>query len=343
MIAMAVRTTGRTTRTVQSSALRLLGAVALGVLAMAPLSLAYGDDSLRSGDGAWQRGISAEQRSAADREFQAGNALFVRSEYAGAATHYRRALRSWDHPSIQFNLAVCLIYLDRPVEAYDAIEAALRFGRDALDHFDEANNYLKLLRDRIATLEVEFPAGATVTLDGAPLGAGPRVVRRLAPGRHSLVARKPRFETWSKDLVLVPGETSKQVIAMRLPRTRSVRRWARALPWWVIGIGGTAAALGAATLLVGNADVRAVTSEVTTACPPPQGCPSGLPRDLAADRDRAVLTQRAGGSVIALGAATVATGVVLLFLNQPRQVLDQSGLALRVTDTDVALGWTHAF
>lgn len=343
---------------------RALGAVAAAMLAWMAGGLparAEGEragapgDELASGDAPWQRGVEAGQRAAAEAEFLAGNALFERSEYAAAAERYRAALRAWAHPAIQFNLAVCLIQLDRPVEAYDTVRAALRYGRAALpEHFDEANNYERLLRDRIATLEVTLPAerqDTTVTLDGEPLvaegGAAPPggavVTRRLTPGRHALVARRPHFETWSKDLVLPPGEVTREVIALRAPRTRTVRRWSAATPWWVAGAGGAAAAIGTASLLLGNANLRAVTAEVTRQCPPPGGCGDGLPSGLAADRDRAQLEQRVGVSLLVAGAATLATGVVLLVLNQPRQVLDAPGVALRVTKEEIGIGWSHAF
>jgi hypothetical protein len=302
---------------------------------------------LKEGDRPWQRGVDAARRAAAEREFLGGNGLFERSEYAAAAARYRVALASWEHPAIQFNLAVCLIHLDRPVEAYDTVVAALRFGREALpEHFDEAQNYERLLRDRIATLEVELPAGAAVTLDGAPLvaaGGQARVRRRLAPGRHSLVAKKARFETWSKDLVLPPGEVTLEVIELRAPRTRTVRRWSSAMPWWVAGGGGAAAALGAASLLLGNANMRAVTAEVTQQCPPPTGCAAGLPPGLEGDRDRARLEQGAGAALLVAGGAALVTGVVLMVMNQPRQVLETSGVALRVSGEELGMGWSYAF
>lgn len=296
------------------------------------------------GDKPWQRGVDAGRRAAAEREFLAGNRQFERSEYVAAAEHYRVALRSWDHPAIQFNLAVCLIHLERPVEAYDAVAASLRFGREAIpEHFDEAQNYERLLRDRIATLEVVLPEGAAVTLDGEALmaegGAGRagEVRRRMAPGRHSLVARRARFETWSKDLVLPPGEVTREVIVLRAPGTRTVRRWSAAMPWWVAGAGGAAMAAGAASLLLGNANMRAVTAEVTQQCPPPMGCPSGLPSGLEADRDRAELQQGLGAALLVAGGAAVATGVVLMVLNQPREVLDTSGMSVKVAPGELGV------
>ena len=113
-------------------------------------------------------------------------------------------------------------------------------------------------------------------------------------------------------------------------------------------VSGIRARLGEKTAsLLGNANLRAVTAEVTQQCPPPMGCRDGLPSGLAADRDRAELEQRAGVTLLAAGAAAVATGVVLLVLNQPRQVLDSSavtpGVTIQVTPEQLGLGWAHAF
>lgn len=301
---------------------------------------------LDAGDRPWQRGVSAAQRQEAEREFRAGNALFERLDYAAAAERYRAALAAWAHPSIQFNLAVCLINLDRPVEAYDLVQAALRFGAEGLrGHYDEAKNYALLLAGRVSTLEVELPAGARVTLDGEPLSASEGLLarRRLPPGRHALVARKDGFEVWSKDLVLAPGEVTRERISLRAPQVRSVRRWSATMPWWVLGGAAVVGGAGAAALLVGNADQRAVSAAVAQRCPPPTGCPKGLPVDLQDAQDRVRLNQRFGVAAMAIGGAAVMTGVVLLVLNQPRQVLTTERLSLEVTARELAVGWTYAF
>lgn len=294
----------------------------------------------------WHQGVSPAQQAAAEEAFLAGNRLFERSEYASAAERYRTALESWAHPSIQFNLAVCLIHLDKPLEAHDLLRQAVRFGEEGLrDHFDEAQNYLKLLGVRLSTLEVVLPDGAEVTLDGAPLRAerGRLVSRLLAPGRHSLVARKPHFETWSKALVLPPGEVTREVITLRAPRTRTVRRWSPAMPWAVLGAGAAVAALGSAGVMIGNSDQRAVDAAVEQRCRPPLGCASGLPPDLAEDADRARLKQRLGVSVMAVGGAAVVAGLALLVLNQPRQMLEPSSVSVVVAPSELFVGVGHAF
>ncbi|MEZ4362027.1 MAG: hypothetical protein R3B48_17705 [Kofleriaceae bacterium] len=307
---------------------------------------ATAEDALAGGGKPWEAGVSAEARAAAEAEFLAGNHEFERSNYGPAAARYRAALAHWQHPSIQFNLAVCLINLDRAVEAMDTLQASLRFGREGLrDHFDEAHTYLRLLRDRIATLEVTIPAAARVTLDGEPLTAEPGsavVERRLSPGRHALVARQAGFEIWSKDLSLAPGEIAREVIVMRKPSLRTVRRWTRGEPWWLLGGGAALGMIGATTLLIGNANARTIDAKVAAQCPPPEGCKE-LPRSLGSGLTRARREQQAGVAVAAVGAGVVVAGAILLLLNQPRQVLEHPGLTVQVTKQQVDVGWTYAY
>jgi hypothetical protein len=343
MTAGAMASLGAPRRAARVGTARLCG-IAL-VLLLGMLGRAGADAALGSaGHRPWQVGVSAEQRARAEQEFLAGNSRFEQSDYAGAAVHYRAALATWQHPSIQFNLAVCLINLDKPVEAYDQLQGSLRFGRDGLrDHFDEANNYARLLLGRISTLEIAIPPGAQVTLDGAPVvgeAGAARVTLRLAPGRHSLVARKAEFELWSKDLVLVPGETAREVIELRAPRTRTVRRWSTRLPWWTLAGGALLAGVGAASFRYGSERHEDVIAQ-SRACAEFVGCSNAA--ELRRREDRALRYRNAGLAGLAVGATAVVTGVVLLVLNQPRQVLERPGVAVQLSDHHLGLGWTHAF
>src|ERR1700704_3159630 len=81
-----------------------------------------------SADKPWAAGVTpAAQHTALDL-YQAGNTYFEQAQYKDALVKYELALQSWDHPQIHYNAAVCLINLDRPVEAYDHLLAAMRFG-----------------------------------------------------------------------------------------------------------------------------------------------------------------------------------------------------------------------
>src|SRR5262245_59664312 len=153
------------------------------------------------GDKPWAAGVPAELQSKALLLYQQGNALFEQAKYLDALEAYQVALRSWDHPSIRYNAAVCLINLGRTVEAYDNLMAALRFGGEPLSSElqHQAQTYEAMLSAQLATLEVQCkePA-AKVSLDGSPLLECPgSKTRKVAPGHHELVAQKPGYETTS--------------------------------------------------------------------------------------------------------------------------------------------------
>ena len=83
----------------------------------------------RAGDDKpWAAGVSAENQKAALDLYNDGAKAFGDADYKDALATYTRALALWDHPAIRYNIAVCLINLDRPVEALDNLEHAMRFG-----------------------------------------------------------------------------------------------------------------------------------------------------------------------------------------------------------------------
>ena len=59
-----------------------------------------------------------EKQDHAFNLYEEANQLFADGEYKRRSRSTTRRSREWDHPSIRYNLAVCLINLDRPVDAY---------------------------------------------------------------------------------------------------------------------------------------------------------------------------------------------------------------------------------
>ena len=76
----------------------------------------------------WSQGVPEAKQAQANTLFDAGNQLFAQQAHAPALEKYRAAIAIWDHPLIRFNLAVTLIRLDRPLEAAEDLEQALRFA-----------------------------------------------------------------------------------------------------------------------------------------------------------------------------------------------------------------------
>src|SRR5258706_3322048 len=81
----------------------------------------------------WSQGVSAEHKAAAKKLLEAGNVAFLERRYNEALDLYKRAVAEWDHPAIRFNIVRCLIQLDRPVDATENLEAALKYGATPLE------------------------------------------------------------------------------------------------------------------------------------------------------------------------------------------------------------------
>lgn len=272
----------------------------------------------------WAEGVSEADQQQALRAFEEGNALFTESQYAAALARYREALRIWSHPAIHYNAAVSLINLEKPLAAYEQIEAALAYGEAPLgaENRRQAELYRKLLAGQLAELEVHAQEpGAEVLLDGKRLFIAPGSARtRLLPGAHQLVARKPGFSTETRAIDLAAGRLSRADLSLsrpKAPKLRSVRRWATWQPWTVLGSGALIGLAGVPVFLQARKDFETYDDEIARVCP--AGCSKDeLPQTVADARKRARSENTIAVGMFATGGALVATGVVLVILNQPR-------------------------
>jgi tetratricopeptide (TPR) repeat protein len=274
--------------------------------------------------------VSPEQQAAALDLFRQGNAFFVDGQYPKALEEYRRAIVSWDHPAIRFNLAVCLVNLDQPVEAYENLEKALAYGEAPIgpDLHAQGLTYRKLLLGRLAHVTVRGDqVGTRVTLDGRELLSGPgEQTRLLLAGEHELVASNPGHLTETRHLVLIPGDPELVLVHLRRidDATTYTRRWQASTPWWVAGAGAAVALLGGLLRLQAVSDMDQHDRDILEHCP--TGCDPEDPilaktYDL---RDRSYLENGFGIGGLVVGTGLVATGVIMLVLNQPRAVIHET-------------------
>ena len=273
----------------------------------------------------WEKGVAAAQRAAANRCYKLGNQLFGKGQYAKALGHYRSAARSWQNPSIQFNMAVCYIELDRPLDALTTLRKALRFGQGPLtdELYTQAKRYLKLLKGRLAFVKVSCKEpGAEVTLDGKILFTGPGTAERVVvPGLHQVVASKKGFVTLSKTVSLFSGK--KTEVKLNLVRLETVvehkRRWRRWIPWTVFGAGAAVALTGLPLILKARSDYDKYDRIIADKCD--RGCATGdIPSDAKRAKKRGDAAYYSSIAMFTLGAVTLAGGIVLIVLNQPRRV-----------------------
>lgn len=305
--------------------------------ALVVLALILGSHAAFADDKPWEIGVPADKQDAALALYKEGNAFFAQDQFKDALAKYVQALAIWDHPAIRYNAAVCLINLDRPVEAYEDLEAALRFGEPPLgnDLYKQGLSYQKLLTGRIADLTISPKQDAKITLDGQPMPSG-TVNRHVLTGDHQVVAEKPGYQTETRPVHVNAGDHVTVVIELHpIDHRVLARRYPRWLPWTVIGAGAVIAAVGLPMLeLSSNAYAdydRGVSAACSVGCPP-----APLPSSVSTDLSHGKLFDTLAISGFAVGGALIASGVALVVLNQPRLVTpmvggDTVGLALSGT------------
>lgn len=271
----------------------------------------------------WSIGVSPAQQQHAETLYQEGNRDFTNGFVAAAVTKYQAALQHWNHPGIHYNLALALISLDRPLEAYESILAALGHGTDALlpEEYQRAMDYKRVLRQQIASVEVVCDEpGAAVTLDGKPLFTGPgRITTMVLPGQHQLVASRTGYLTTTKDFTLAGGGRTQ--IDLRLAvayqpaaRVQDRRVWPQ---WMVLGLGLGAGTAAAMLHWQSNVDSGRLDASLRQRCP--AGC-MPYPEDLSLLQER-VKRQRTIAYAGYVWAGTfLVVGTTLAYLNRPQPV-----------------------
>ena len=294
--------------------------IVVAMLALATSTRAVADPEP---DKPWAVGVSDDQQKQALALYKEGNAFFGQNDYKDAVAKYDQALAIWDHPAIRYNRGVCLINLDRPVEAYEDLQAALRYGDKPLDPatYQQGISFQKLLAARVAEVDVSATsAGAKVTLDGQPLEVGAGVAKKhVVSGDHQIVAEQPGYQTETRPVHVNGGDTVTVVIELHplAARRELRRRFARWIPWTVMGTGGAIALAGIPLYLASRSSWNTYDARVNAECT--MGCVT-LPADVASARSTARLENGLEIGAFALGGALVATGVALVVLDQPRLV-----------------------
>ncbi|MGE5186895.1 MAG: hypothetical protein ACM31C_32815 [Acidobacteriota bacterium] len=302
-----------------------------GVVRALALVVAAATPALADEPPPWAVGVTDAQKASAKALLDEGNARFVEHDYVAALDRYRKAIAVWDHPAIRFNVVRCLIQLDRPLDAYDELERTLKYGSKPLEEavYAEALAYQKLLANEIGHIEVRCAqAGVHVSLDGQPLVACPGTQqRRLAPGAHQVVGTREGFLTQTIQVVVVGGKHEDVSVALQPLASvgKVVHRWSGWVPWLVVGGGVAVAGIGALIDYQASRDMTDYDRALVTACLD-VGCDAShpVPASVAAQKTRAEHESELGIGVMAAGAAALATGGVLLYLNRGRTLYPAS-------------------
>jgi len=118
--------------------------------------------------------------------------------YLDALDLFQKAYAAFPSPKLHFNIAQTYYELGRPLEALHHYELFVRDvpEKEMPDKWLLANQRVFQLQGRIASVAVQASvSGATVTADGAAVGATPLPAPlRFLPGPHVLIVSKPGYE-----------------------------------------------------------------------------------------------------------------------------------------------------
>lgn len=146
----------------------------------------------------------ADDRETASIHFQAAQAAERRGDWQAMIDEYERAYKLAPHPSVLFNMAKGYEKLSRYREAADLLR---RYLHDAPDADDRAavEARIELDRDRPSHVTVRFPPGATLFVDGQPVGEVP-VELDLAAGVHRMHVERDADTSREQEVVLGYGD-----------------------------------------------------------------------------------------------------------------------------------------
>jgi len=275
------------------------------------------------------KNVSAKDEQCALASFHQGNDLLNNGLFPQSVARYREALRCWDHPAIHYNLALALINLDQPIEVYDQLNEAIKYGSDPIgqDKFDHAKEYLKLVSGQLADVEVSCDKqGAKVALDGKEVFVAPGSHKaKVRVGKHTFFGEKQGYNARVTAPFIGPGETFRIELKLYTAEelTRYHRRWnATWMPYAVIGGGAAFAIAGGLFELSAQSSYKDFDAAVARCNTPTKGCnPNDNPGLL--DMRNSGDTKRSIGYVgYGIAGAAIATGVVLVILNrrEPYQI-----------------------
>ncbi|MFN0245856.1 MAG: hypothetical protein ACKV2T_03040 [Kofleriaceae bacterium] len=275
----------------------------------------------------WAAGVSQDRQASALKFFHLGNKELNNGLFENAIKQYRLALKEWEHPAVYYNLALALLKLDQPLEVYDSLQLAIKYGPAPLeaDKFDHAQEYILLVSQQIANVEVTCKKpGAKVSLNGkeiftVPADGTPQMHKqRVRIGRHTFIAEKPGVNVEAEASFIGPGETFR--IELNLysfeELTRTKRRWNKKwIPYAVLGGAAAVGAFGALMQLSAGSSYDEFDSEVArcNADSNGMGCAQS---EVVALRDSGDTKKTLGFIGYGVAGAAIVAGVTLLYLNR---------------------------
>jgi tetratricopeptide (TPR) repeat protein len=266
--------------------------------------------------------VSKTDEECALREFHLGNDFLNNGLFPGSVARYREALHCWDHPAIHYNLALAQINLDQPIEVFEQLNEAIKYGSDPIgqDKFDHAKEYLKLVAGQLADIEVSCSKpGAKIAVDGKEVFVAPGSYKaKVRVGKHTFFGDKEGYNARVIAPFIGPGETFRIELKLYTVEelTRYRRKWDRTwMPYTVIGAGALIGIVGGIFELSARSSYNDFDTAVAKCNTTAMGCAASTPGLL--DMRNSGNTKRTIGYVgYGVAGAAIVTGAVLAYLNR---------------------------
>ncbi|MBN2343399.1 MAG: hypothetical protein JXX29_21010 [Deltaproteobacteria bacterium] len=151
-----------------------------------------------------------DDAEAAKASFNEGTRLFAAEKYAEAAEQFRMAYQVKPSWKIMYNIAQAESAAKRYGLALQAFELFLADGGDeiGMERRDEVLAEVRRLRDMVASLDVQGPAGGEVWVDGVKRGTLPLegFIKVTAGKRHSVLVMLDGNEVLNQNVRLSGGD-----------------------------------------------------------------------------------------------------------------------------------------
>lgn len=258
-------------------------------------------------------------------------------DFTSAAATYRSALAEWQRANLALQAGESMKFTDDLVGAYWQFEYAARCGRHDVRKADprflsrgdleRARSQLKRLRAKLGEIMVVCPQeGVAIMLDGRQWLYCPGVRREmLLVGRYRIQSEKPNHVAIDQSMTLAGGERATLRSELMSEADAYYTRFRSWQPWAVIGTGATFGLLGAGLQWRAYRNVADHDSQLGDLCEEPCSATEQENKGLPTLLERAERYQNYAASSFVLGGAVLATGLVLLFLNQKRLTHPEAG------------------
>ncbi|MBN1605760.1 MAG: PEGA domain-containing protein [Polyangiaceae bacterium] len=129
--------------------------------------------------------------------------------FAEALVELRRAFQAAPHYAVLYNIGLVYVALGDPVQAITNFKEYLRQGGAAVaaERRKQVEQEIVRQRARLGSIDLRVkPDGATVSVDGKPLGTSPLPELELGVGLHALTASMAGHESVARSVALRGGE-----------------------------------------------------------------------------------------------------------------------------------------